>query len=95
MSTLSHSVVNLVAYGGSYLWILVRAALRGETLGTVFMNVGLFGSAQVCIQGLASSLSELYQNTIYLEDYLRLCEITPEIEEDVHGVPLKGPLYSF
>jgi len=82
--------VNNLVSATAYLLLAVRTATQGETVGSVVMNVGLFGNAQGQIQGLSRDLSDLYRNAISLDDYENVKALPFAIEGCDEGIELQG-----
>ncbi|MBL7491609.1 ABC transporter ATP-binding protein [Frankia sp. AgB1.9] len=80
LAELGWSLLSEIARSGSYLYVALQAAAGALTLG----DLTLYGTAASSVQGgvssMLSSLTQMYENNLYVDDLYRLLAAPTEAE---------------
>lgn len=80
LAELGWSLLSEIARSGSYLYVALQAAAGALTLG----DLTLYGTAASSVQGgvsnILSSLTQMYENNLYVDDLYRLLATPTEAE---------------
>ncbi|WP_232303949.1 ABC transporter ATP-binding protein [Pseudofrankia sp. DC12] len=80
LAELGWSLLSEIARSGSYLYVALQAAAGALTLG----DLTLYGTAASSVQGgvssMLSSLTQMYENNLYVDDLYRLLAAPTETE---------------
>jgi len=74
------------AYYGAYVIILLRTVAGVISVGDMTFLSGTFGKLRGQLQSILSRLSQITENTLYLQDYFDFMSMQPTIREDEKGV---------
>jgi ATP-binding cassette subfamily B protein len=80
--------VALLATAGAVLWMGWRALQGLLTLGDLALFYQAFRKGQDLMRSLLGSVSQLYTNTLFLENLFRYLQLQPQITDQNHPAPL-------
>ena len=81
MASLGWGVLASVGYYGCYAWVVWRAVLGTIGLGSMTMYLAIFRQSQNTFSGMFSSISDLYENSLFMDNLFGFLDL-PE----AHGV---------
>ena len=83
------SLVATAGYYAAYIIIIIRTVAGALTLGDLTLLAAAFARGRTIIQGLLSSASSIYDESLYLRDLFVFFEMTPTIasKPDARPVP--------
>jgi ATP-binding cassette, subfamily B, bacterial len=88
----SLSVLSTIGYYGAYVVILQRAAAGAITIGLLTFLAGSFMRSRDLIQRLLLSASDVYAQTLSLQDLFAFFEMQPTILSRPDAVPVPTPI---
>jgi ATP-binding cassette subfamily B protein len=81
-------IVGVLAQSGSFLYVALRAANGKLTIGGLMLYGTAASSVQTSVSTMLNSLTQMYENNLYLDDLFRLMEVPGERSTRVgSGVP--------
>jgi ATP-binding cassette subfamily B protein len=86
------SVISTVGYYGAYVVILRRAASGAIGIGLLTFLAGSFMRSRDLIQRLLLSASDVYAQTLNLQDLFAFFEMQPTILSQPHAAPVPTPI---
>jgi ATP-binding cassette subfamily B protein len=87
------SVVSTVGYYGAYVVILRRAAIGAITIGLLTFLAASFMRSRDLIQRLLLSASDVYAQTLNLQDLFAFFDMRPTILSRADAVPVPTPIH--
>ena len=89
---LGWGLLSMLAYYGSYAWIVLRTVAGSITLGDMTMFLGIFRQSQSSIRSLLDSLNRLYESNLYLDNLMTYLKLRPELTSPAEGLPAPEPI---
>ncbi len=81
-----------VSYYFAYAWIILRTVGGEITLGSMTMYLSIFRSSQTVFQTLFFSLSELYENALFMSNLFAFLDLKPQMPVSAHPIALPAKL---
>ncbi len=86
------SLVSSLGYYAAYGTIIYRTALATLTLGDLTLLSGAFARSRDLMQGMLSSMTQLYEQALNLDDLFLFFRIRPTIVRPENPVPVPAPI---
>jgi ATP-binding cassette subfamily B protein len=80
-ATLSASAIALLISGLAILWMVRRALMGLVTLGDLALFYQAFTKGQSLMRSLLGSLTQIYSNTLFLENLFEFLELKPAVKD--------------
>jgi ATP-binding cassette subfamily B protein len=88
------SFVSAFAYYGAYVSVLSRALTGAISVGTLTFLAASFRQCRDGVQNLLSSVSSLYEQSLYLKDLWAFLDLRPAIGNAAHACPMPKKIQS-
>src|SRR5436190_16729648 len=88
------SLLGTLGYYGAYVTILLRAVAGTITLGTLTFLASAFARSRDLIQRLLLSASDIYEQSLYLQDLFVFFEMQPSIRSKPGALRVPRPIRS-
>ncbi len=86
------SLIGTLGYYGAYVVVLVRAAHGSITIGMLTFLASSFRQSRGLIQGLLMSVSNIYEQSLYLRDLFTFFDMIPSIRNGSEARPVPRPI---
>jgi ATP-binding cassette subfamily B protein len=86
------SLVSTVGYYSAYVVIVSQTVKGILTLGTMTLLAATFGRGRDLIQGVLSSLSLIYDESLYVRDLFEFLQLKPNIDTRREAIPVSVPI---
>jgi ATP-binding cassette subfamily B protein len=90
--TLGLSVLSSIAYYSAYVIVILRAIAGTITIGTLTFLVAAFQRCRGAMQGLLGGISQIYEQTLYLNDYFEFLATEPSIKSKPNAIAVPRPI---
>jgi ATP-binding cassette, subfamily B, bacterial len=90
--TLALSIISSIAYYGAYVIVIFRAIAGTITIGTLTFLIAAFQRCRGAMQGLLGGISQIYEQTLYLNDYFEFLATEPSIKSKPGAIPVPRPI---
>jgi ATP-binding cassette subfamily B protein len=90
--TLVLSIVSSVAYYVAVVMVIVRAIAGVISIGTLTFLTAAFQRCRGSMAGLLGSISQIYEQTLYLNDYFEFLATEPSIKSKPDALPVPRPI---
>jgi ATP-binding cassette subfamily B protein len=90
--TLGLSIISSIAYYSAYVIVILRAIGGTITIGTLTFLIGAFQRCRGAMQGLLGGISQIYEQTLYLNDYFEFLATEPSIKSKPGAVSIPRPI---
>jgi ATP-binding cassette subfamily B protein len=90
--TLGLSVISSIAYYGAYVIVIFRAIAGTITIGTLTFLIAAFQRCRGAMQGLLGGISQIYEQTLYLNDYFEFLATEPTIKSKPGAIAVPRPI---
>jgi ATP-binding cassette subfamily B protein len=90
--TLGLSLVASVAYYIAVVIVIVRAIAGAISIGTLTFLMAAFQRCRGAMQGLLGGIGQIYEQTLYLNDYFEFLATEPSIKSKPGAIPVPRPI---
>jgi ATP-binding cassette, subfamily B, bacterial len=90
--TLGLSIVSSVAYYVAVVIVILRAIAGTISIGTLTFLTAAFQRCRGAMSSLLSGVSQIYEQTLYLNDYFEFIATQPSITSKVNALPVPRPI---
>ena len=92
IASLGWGTLSSLVYYGSYVWIVMRTITKIITLGEMTMYLTTFRQSQNSIRALLDSLNNIYENNLFLDNFLSYLKLQPLIVSPTDGKLAPSPI---
>lgn len=92
IASLGWGTLSSLVYYGSYVWIVMRTITKIITLGDMTMYLTTFRQSQNSIRALLDSLNNIYENNLFLDNFLSYLILQPLIVSPTDGKLAPSPI---
>jgi ATP-binding cassette, subfamily B, bacterial len=86
------SLVSAVGFYGAYALVLWEALQGSITLGDLTLYTGTFQQAQGTMSGILSTIANLYEYSLYIEQYFDFLALEPKVVSLSEANPMPHPI---
>ena len=90
--TLGLSLIASIAYYVAAVVMILRAIAGAITIGTLTFLTAAFQRCRGAMQGLLSGIGQIYEQTLYLNDYFEFLETEPSIQSAPGAIHVPRPI---
>jgi ATP-binding cassette, subfamily B, bacterial len=90
--TLGLSILSSVSYYGAVVIVITRAIAGTITIGTLTFLTAAFQRCRGAMQGLLGGISQVYEQTLYLNDYFEFLATEPSIKSKPGAIGVPRPI---
>jgi ATP-binding cassette, subfamily B, bacterial len=90
--TLGLSLISSVAYYVAFVIVILRAIAGVISIGTLTFLTGAFQRCRGAMQGLLGGIGNIYEQTLYLNDYFEFLATEPSIKSRENALPVPRPI---
>ena len=88
LAALGWGMLATLSYYGSYAWIVWRAVSATITLGDMTLYLGIFRASQSTFEAIFYSLSDLYENGLFMSNLFTYLELQPQMAATARPLPV-------
>jgi ATP-binding cassette subfamily B protein len=92
--TLGLSIISSIAYYVAFAIVILRAISGAITIGTLTFTTGAFQRCRGAMQSLLGGISQIYEQTLYLNDYFEFLATEPSIKSKPDAIAVPRPIQS-
>ena len=88
MASVGWGLLASLSYYFSYAWIVLRTIGGMITLGDMTLYLSVFRQSQGTFQAIFSSLTQLYENSLFMSNLFAYLELEPQLATPVNAQPI-------
>jgi ATP-binding cassette subfamily B protein len=92
VASVGWGLLSTFSYYASYAWIVWRAVGGVISLGDMTMYLTIFRQAQTTFRSLFDGITNLYENSLFLDNLFTFLEMQPEIDVPSASKPAPSPI---
>jgi ATP-binding cassette, subfamily B, bacterial len=90
--TLGLSILSSIAYYSAVVIVILRAVSGAITIGTLTFLTAAFQRCRGAMQGLLGGIGQIYEQTLYLNDYFEFLGTEPSIKSRANAIQVPRPV---
>jgi ATP-binding cassette subfamily B protein len=90
--TLGLSIISSIAYYIAVVIVILRAIAGSISIGTLTFLTAAFQRCRGAMQSLLGGISQIYEQTLYLNDYFEFIATKPSITSKPDAIPVPRPI---
>jgi ATP-binding cassette subfamily B protein len=90
--TLGLSILSSIAYYVAVIIVILRAVAGAISIGTLTFLTASFQRCRGAMQGLLGGISQIYEQTLYLNDYFEFLATEPSIKSKPGAIAVPRPI---